>query len=90
MVLTTHHYTFISYALAFMCVLVLFRQPQAKLPILASLVHSSFRILAQLLDCDYNFLIGTCQSATINDPQKEDIYVNCQKLEKWLTECVKV
>jgi len=51
---------------------------------------SSFRILAQLLDCDYNFLIGTCQSATINDPQKEDIYVNCQKLEKWLTKFVKV
>lgn len=47
---------------------------------------SSFRILAQLLNCDYNFLIGSCPNATVTDPQKEDIYVNCQKLEKWLAE----
>lgn len=51
---------------------------------------SSFRILAQVLDCEYNFLIGNCPNSSVNDPQKEDIYVDCQKLKKWLKKSVRL
>lgn len=45
---------------------------------------SSFRILAQILDCTYDFLI--CRECNINhiDPQLEDLSIDCAKLEKWL------
>ena len=45
---------------------------------------SSFRILAQVLECDYHYFIAKCPKNADIDPQKEDLYLDCKKLEKWL------
>ena len=45
---------------------------------------SSFRILSQVLKCDYYYLIGKCLKNFDQDPQKENIWVDCNKLKKWL------
>jgi hypothetical protein len=47
-------------------------------------LDSSFRILAQVLKCDYHYLISETKEISNIDPQKENIHVNCKKLEKWL------
>ena len=49
---------------------------------------SSFRILAQVLDCKYHYMIGQCPEKSNVHPQKEDIYVDCKKLQKWLTKFI--
>lgn len=45
---------------------------------------SSYRILTRFLKCDYNYLVGESINNSNLDPQKENIYVNCEKLKKWL------
>lgn len=47
-------------------------------------LDSSIRILAQVLKCDYHYLIGETKEISNIDPQKENIHVDCKKLEKWL------
>ena len=47
-------------------------------------LDSSFRILAQVLDCDYHCLIGEAKKISNIDPQKENVHIDCKKLEKWL------
>jgi len=45
---------------------------------------SNLRILAQVLKCEYHYVIAKCPQNTDTDPQKEDLYLDCKKLEKWL------
>jgi capsular polysaccharide biosynthesis protein len=53
-------------------------------------LDSAFRILARVLDCDYHYLIGQNRNSTAADPQKEDVYVDCAKLQKWLDKNAKI
>jgi capsular polysaccharide biosynthesis protein len=53
-------------------------------------LDSCFRILAQVLECDYHYLIGQSPNNSAVDPQKEDVYVDCAKLQKWLNKNVKI
>ena len=47
-------------------------------------LDSSFRILAQVLDCEYHCLIGQAKEISNMDPQEENVYIDCKNLEKWL------
>jgi capsular polysaccharide biosynthesis protein len=47
-------------------------------------LDSSFRILANVLNFDYHCMVGEKVNLTPQDPQKEEIRVNLEKLEDWL------
>ena len=47
-------------------------------------LDSSFRILANALNFDYHCMLGEKTNLTPQDPQKENINVNIEKLEDWL------
>ena len=45
---------------------------------------SSYRILAQVLKCEYHYYIAKCPINSNKHPQKEDLYIDCETLNKWL------
>ena len=45
---------------------------------------AGLRVLATVLECDYHFLIGQCLNEHATNPQYEDLYIDCKKLQKWL------
>jgi len=45
---------------------------------------AGLRVLATVLECDYHFLIGECLNEHVINPQYEDLYIDCKKLQKWL------
>lgn len=49
---------------------------------------AGYRTLAMVLECDYHYMIGQCLNRHVVGPQYEDLYIDCQKLQKWLNENV--